>query len=351
MKLSFSQMIILYCLHKLKAERSIYAIYHLLHGKKSSQTIQDAHLFHLTNFFQTDLTMTRSDLENTVVELLTNEMVKEVSKQHFYVTEKGVRVLNKTLSEKPIPVYLNGWKYQRAAEVFWERLSLSVQVISHLQKHESKYIPVQKNPETQLWMRKFLKQNKLNREGLGSQLYAELVTILDINPEIDPQLIVLRLSGYQSIGLTLVQASKKLEMELSHYYYHFLNILHFMISQIEDNNKKYPILSTFLDSNQNRNLTMSTAKTYHLLNQGYSLFDVMKVRQLKKSTIEDHLVELALHINEFSIDTYVSTERQREIQSAVKALKTKQLKLIKSVVEDTNYFEIRLVLAKYGDQL
>ena len=41
-------------------------------------------------------------------------------------------------------------------------------------------------------------------------------------------------------------------------------------------------------------------------------------RQLKKSTIEDHLVELALKIREFSIDPYVSIEKQNQITKSRK---------------------------------
>ena len=52
--------------------------------------------------------------------------------------------------------------------IFWEKLSLVVQVISYLQKHETKYIPIQKNPEILVWMRKFLKNNK------GAEIHLEV---------------------------------------------------------------------------------------------------------------------------------------------------------------------------------
>ena len=76
----------------------------------------------------------------------------------------------------------------------------------------------------------------------------------------------------------------------------------------------------------------------------------MSIRRLKKSTIEDHLVELALHNKEFSIDPYISIEKQQQIQKAVKKLNSKQLKHIYHEVKNADYFEIRLVLAKYGDE-
>ena len=75
MELTFLQMIILYCLHKLNGERTIYSIYHLLHGKKSSQTIQDAYLFHLTPFFHTYPTISWQEIESIITKFATNEWI------------------------------------------------------------------------------------------------------------------------------------------------------------------------------------------------------------------------------------------------------------------------------------
>ena len=40
------------------------------------------------------------------------------------------------------------WKYQSQANLFWERLSLMIQVFSYLQNRESRYMPIQRKPET-----------------------------------------------------------------------------------------------------------------------------------------------------------------------------------------------------------
>jgi len=351
MMLTFNQMIILLCLHKLQGERTIYSIYHLLHGKKSSQTIQDAHLFQLTAFFQTDTNMSRELLEKNVSFLLNEQLIVEKASQHYAVTLKGEQRLNKALAQTPIPNYLNGWKYQRSAIVFWERLSLAVQVISHLKKRESKYIPIQRKADTLLWMRQFLKQNKLSRDSLGLQLYEELVMCLESDFSIVPEYLVIRLSGFRSIGLTESQAAQTFQMELSYYHYHFLSTLHYATGYIEENPNQFPILHSFLEKSQKYQLTHSTEKTYALLKQGNSVTDIMTIRGLKKSTIEDHLVELALNIKSFSIDAYVSVEKQELIKKAAKEVQTKQLKQIRSMVSHADYFEIRLVLAKYGEEL
>ena len=61
--MSYIESIILNCLKQLNGERTIYSIYHLLKGKKTSQTIQDAHLFEITHYFGVYQWFTREDLE------------------------------------------------------------------------------------------------------------------------------------------------------------------------------------------------------------------------------------------------------------------------------------------------
>src|SRR5437868_5649367 len=83
------------------------------------------------------------------------------------------------------------------------------------------------------------------------------------------ELQVHRLSGYRSISLTSIQVANLQNMEPVYYHYQFLNILHFLIGQIEANELQFPILAQFLDQSQKMNLTFSTEKTYALLKQGY----------------------------------------------------------------------------------
>ena len=42
----------MHCINRFKGERSVNAVYYLLQGKKSSQTIQDAVWFSLKNLFR-----------------------------------------------------------------------------------------------------------------------------------------------------------------------------------------------------------------------------------------------------------------------------------------------------------
>src|SRR5690606_37294425 len=127
----------------------------------------------------------------------------------------------------------------------------------------------------------------------------------------------------------------------------FLNNLHYMIETIWNEQEKFSLLHTLIENRQMM-LTSSSEQTFQLLNQGYSIDEIAKIRRLKRSTVEDHLVEITLKDSSFSIDTYVSTDVQRKILDVTYNNKERKLSVIKQRVPEAEYFEIRLVLSKFS---
>lgn len=339
--------ILLYCLKQLNGERTIYSIYHLLNGKKSSQTLQDAHLFSLKRYFRILEPLTRESFDKIFNHLLEGKMVEASGDQRFKLTSRGQAYL----LQHPQPSYINGWKYQLNTLLFWERLSLLVQVASNIIFKETKYIPIQKNSEVHNWLKDFLKSTSIPKQKLGEILYSELVGIFEQKKDINPSVLVFRLTGYQQIGLTSMQTAKMLNFDLLQYHLAFINCLHCLIQCIEKNPARYQVLSSLLANfEQKDSLTLSSRKTWELLNQGFSLEGIAGIRHLKISTIEDHIVEFALNIKGFSINSYVVEETQQKILEISRQESTRQLKVIRNIFKETSYFQIRLVLAKYGDR-
>lgn len=337
--------IILYCLRQLKSERTIYSIYHLLKGKKSSQTIQDAHLFSLKKFFGIFDFLTRDAFDQMIETLQAQKLIYNCGEQQFLLTSMGEAHLNNI----PIPRELNGWEYHQVSEKFWRRLSLLIQVVSNLEYQETNYIPIQKNKDIHLWLKSVLIQMKVSKKEIGAKIYAELIECFRQNQEIDPSILIFRLSGYQQIGLTPMQAAQKFSMDFYDYHLQFINIIHYMIRKVGQEPKRFALLVHLYNGLiQQNELTQSSKKTWQLLSQGHSIETIAHIRRLKLSTIEDHLVEIALHFNEFPIDSYVDQTLQEEIITISKRIASKQLKLIKEHVRQASYFQIRLVLAKYG---
>lgn len=343
--------VILYCLQQINGERSIYSVFHLLNGKKSSQTIQDAHLFQMTRFFKSYQWLSREEFEKIIVEIHNDQLVIEKANQHFLLTNEGKALLQDQLNKNNIPPFLDGWNYHLLAGVFWERFSLLVQVCSNLINHNSAYLPIQQKYETQYWLKSFLQQSFTKREELAKRLYDEMINCFESENAPNPTGLVIRLTGYNRIGLTPMQASSYLKQEFTYYHLQFLNSLHYMIKMIQLQSNQYPLLHSIItDVTTPFSFTISTEKTYELLKNNFSLDKIVEIRKLKRNTIEDHIVEIALIDKAFDISPFVDPEKQKLILLAANKAGSKQLRQIRNLTSGVDYFEIRLVLAKYGEQ-
>ncbi|MEY9868155.1 uncharacterized protein YpbB [Peribacillus sp. B2I2] len=353
---NYLQAIILYAIKKFQGERSIYAIYHMLQGKKSSQTIQDAHLFGLTNIFGTIPRFTRQQLNQNIEQFLKHDYINLTDKSDAYeISLQGEGMLVDYFNNNPFPTYINGWKYHNITPVFWGRLNLLIQTISHIVHNERRFYPIQRNPKIQYFVKEFLHANRQDRVLIAQHLYEELISLLESQSDLKRDIFILKLTGVNRIGLTFEQIAKRKDVEEQYVRFTFLDSLHQMLSEMDTGTgTEYPLLSSLTNDwqkSENPHLTQSTQTTLRYIQAGKNLGEIAEIRRLKVNTIEDHLVEIVLSDKGFPISDYVSIEDEREIAAAIKELGTKKLKAIKNMVDNKqiSFFQIRLVLAKLGD--
>ncbi|QFT89439.1 hypothetical protein FIU87_12340 [Bacillus sp. THAF10] len=345
----------LFCIQSFRGERSISAIYHLFRGKKSSQTIQDTNIFSLQLLYGVFPEMQREFLENTIYNLEHAEMIKEVEVGHYRLTHIGKLTLTENASRFPLDPYLNGYRYKDSSAKFWERYALLIQTLSNLEGNEKSFIPITYDEPVQSWVKGFLLQYRgKTKKQLLDVLYEETSTILEQVPTLQSEVLVLQLSGYQRAGLTLSQLAKLLQKDPVWIQIQFLSVLHYFVQILEQKEAitSFPILfSICRDLLSRPHLTETTQKTLHYLKMGFSLFEIAQARSLKISTIEDHIVELAMQKKGFSILPYVSDEEIAEIKTVIDKCQTHQLRKIKSELqnETISYFQIRLVLTRMED--
>ncbi len=342
---------ILHIIKKFEGERSINAIYHLLQGKKSSQTIQDAHLYGLTNIFGTVPQFTRLQLQSIIERLATENWIAAQEKPEvFIVSAEGMAQLEET---SPIPLGLNGWKYQNTANAFWSRLNLLIQTLSYIIHNEKRFYPIQRHPKTQQAIKHFLQKNKQNREELAAQLYGELVYLLEVQSVVHQQIFVRKLTGINRVGETFEQIAKTMNLDQWYVRFLFLECIHVMLEEMKKDVKQYGLIVMLMDGLHQSNLTQSTQATFEYIKEGQSLSEIATIRHLKRNTIEDHLVEIVLTDKTFSIHDYVPGVVEKKICEAIKVLQTKKLTVIKQWLADDeiSFFQIRLVLAKVGDDV
>lgn len=345
--MTFLEALILWILKKLKSERSVYAVFHLIKGKKSSQTIQDAYLYQIKALFYTFPYLKRSDFDECIQSLINKGLLEVKENNQYFLTNKGVEQINAFFSNYSFPSFLNGMKYQEQPFIIWNRLCILIQVLSNLVHDSRLYYPITRDTKLLRWVRQFILSQKMTKHQLGEAIYNELYTIFSKNPPESPEMFVYRLTGYNQIGKTVEQTADKLSMETTEYWFRFLHLLHYVVEQVLGNRHSYPILFSIMqDIDEPFPMTKSTVETYKLLLKNYTISEISKIRNLKESTIQDHIIEIALNNPEFSIRTFIYSDTEEKIMRIAKRMGKQKLKLIKEQLEGVSYFHIRLALAK-----
>ncbi|PTL40394.1 hypothetical protein C6Y45_00355 [Alkalicoccus saliphilus] len=338
----YMEVLFLEVLSKMNGVRTVSGPLHLLKGKRSSQTIQDIGLFQCDKWAAALKHVPYSRLRKVEEQLYVHNMVHTENKSAF-LTEKGYNYLNKH-REIMHNLQFNGrkWEWDNEAEIFWQRLSLLTQAVSHKQYKNSSYLPVYAPYEVKYYVKNILRQN--NSNNLAEELFHFLNIHLKEAGEERAELFMARLSGYNYTGRTFFQLENQ-NAPVVLTYLEFRSIIHQMLEDLESSPAE--LYGLFPVKEAASQVTASAAITGKAVKEGRSLQETARFRKLKESTIEDHLVELAMHDPSFEYERFISSTILANIFEAVeKHSGERKLKDIReSLGKKVSYFHIRLALA------
>lgn len=342
------QQILLKIFHTFQQERTISAAFHLLKGKRSGQTIQDVGLFKLYQYFGVLPKLSRQKFEEQVDLLFAKNEILIEENGFYQLTEQGLQ-----RAQQPFSLEFDGWHYRGNEHTFFARLSLITQSLSYQANHVKAFIPMERNETVQHWVRSFLIRNHYQTNPMQQKLFDEIerslhATRLEENVK---DLLVYRLSGYEEAGITWQQIAFSTHMHEMDVQLLYISGLHKWLKEIEKNNG-YDYLYQMVENIRVEDvLTSSANETARLYKKGHSLDAICQMRRLKRSTIEDHLVEIAMHNTNFSIEPFVSVEDEQLILTTVEDYETKKLRTLHELLPAISYFQLRLTLAKGANQL
>lgn len=344
--------IIITCSSQIKEERTISSIYHLLTGKRSIQTVQDAHIYELDRFYGICKKLNKTRFDQIIHELMKRQLLSSTSASTCKPTSKGMQLLAEKQNHLPF-TYFSGLTYHAIDLIFLERLLLLVQVLTNRKMNHSSYIPVIDKPSITSWMKSFYQKIKGNIDGQLASIYQELHLLLGHFTENEAGVFVDRLTGYRNYGMSIHQLADQYQLTEDDVQVLLTGMIHHMLDMIQRDHDQYPLLALIIsDLPKGGFITQSADKTYELIKSGYTTKDIVQIRNLKINTIYDHIVEISLYDPAFSIDSYVSQQKQLEIMNAVKQTNSSKLKEIKDKVSDNiTYFQIRLALASANHSL
>jgi uncharacterized protein YpbB len=344
------ELLLLHMARKMNGQRSLAGSYHILTGKKSGQAIQDAALFGFNHWFGLFPEWKRSSFDKIVSDLFLSGKIKS----------QGDTYIIQPLAEKRLSTELNQYLFLKRAHLlrnkaistmevqeFWKRFQLLSQVISHYLQKDSHYNPIVSDIETQNWVREFW-LTLVSKESFIQKFKTDVCSALShIQDDLLIHLILDSLSGHRLTGRTFDQLSQTYKIPtaiLRLYFTQGIGLLYISFKE----NQFYSLNSIFDKMNHTTfHLTYSTQVTYNLIVRGNSLDEISKLRKLKRNTIEDHVIEMSIHLPTFDISQFISEEKIDRVVQVSQTLGTKKIGRIKeSLPEEFSFFDIRLALIK-----
>src|SRR5690625_32676 len=146
--------------------------YHILTGKRTASNLFQAHSLQLLSLFSFDETLSRKDIQLLLNSWLKHGWISEESENSYVVSPKGREVVTNYFNNKNYPYAIHAGRYGKAVQLFWARLQLITQVLSHKAYNQSHYTPIIQDRSVQLWTKNWIRnQNELNlNEKLGKEL-------------------------------------------------------------------------------------------------------------------------------------------------------------------------------------
>lgn len=348
---SLFQKIILYILYKMEHDRTLLAPFYILQGKPSIQTIQDANLYQLNRFFGLYKRISKTAYDKQIEFFLQEQWIVQTDKSYTF-TKEG-RLQASSIENYIQNLQIDGKNLHKMTEEFYFRFLLLIQVWTNRKAGIKHYVPIIEQKEVENWVKWFYVQTRHDVTSFLSDLYKELTNVLEGINEESLIIFIQTISNAEEIGATKQQLQEQFHLTKEDVDLTVIEVIHYILMQIEET--KHPILTKIASfDSSDKKLTSSAQQTQNLLEQGYNVQDIARMRRLKENTIHDHIVEIALHTPNFPYEHYVQASNIREIENTVASLNTFKLKDIKQMVDERiTYFQIRLVLTrlqKEGEQ-
>ncbi|WP_255433309.1 helix-turn-helix domain-containing protein [Brevibacillus sp. LEMMJ03] len=344
-------------LRPLAGERTIQALYYILRGRKTNQTLQDVHLFALYPYYRMIPRLLKEDWDKIVAALLQQGLIRllpapgEGRKPSFGMTEAGETYAAAGREKYRLGFWFQPFAGTEAAEpldLFWRRLHLLVQTVSHLLANDLSFQPVVQDKQVQQWVKQRLARPE-QRERWQEHLADELYRLLEPLPASVQEVVIARFSGAAQSGQTLTQLALHRREAPSYIQLQFRYGLARAMEALRSDSGRFPLLAELAgpSGGRERRLSESAEQTYALLRQGFSVEEIARRRRIKPSTVEDHLAEIALRCPEWDCSRFLPPALAERIVQACEQLGTSRLRVVKDHLgPDVSYLQIRLALAR-----
>lgn len=320
----------------------VKTLYHLLKGKRSSSVLVYGFLFDILRFIDCYPTLTEKGYEQLISKLAEKQLITIVNEEEAKITPKGVLKLNELKLKAPIYPYIDNYRFGKKDQEIFRVFQFVIQVVSHLSYNSKQYVPIEHSPVYQGALKQWLSTFK--KEQVVKQLKEEWFSVFEAFTESEADYFVQQFSGYQHFGKTVNQL---IPSTFSNFEKDLLNKnhLHYLLKMIQQQSN-LPLLQSIMSWPFFRQANQSVQETQRYLALSTNIDEIAEKRQLKNSTIKDHLIELSL-FEKFPFTAFLAEETINQLSKLnLGPYQEWSYQSVRKLLPNLDYFDFRLYQIK-----
>ncbi|WP_125605820.1 hypothetical protein [Lapidilactobacillus bayanensis] len=280
-----------------KQARRYQAIYYLLTGKRTVSNLSAGLAYQLLPYFHFYPKLSQDDYQAALQQLVEQHYAKiQATDKTIQLTSLGQVVQARLLQRGFWPTTYNYWQ-DGDWQLQWERLLLSVQVISNYQHHHAHYTPLATQPLVQNEIRHwFYRCGRTQQQQFVEELSA---TTAQLTPN-QANLLVNSLRSSSYPGVSDFQLSLSLSLTASELILARVTVLSAFLRKVQQFPQSAPLRQVF--QFPTTILSLGSTRTYELWRSGQPWSEIVQHSYQKESTLLEHLLEAAILMPDFDFD-------------------------------------------------
>ncbi|MBM7709357.1 helix-turn-helix domain-containing protein [Enterococcus lemanii] len=313
--------------HKLKPTTT----YHILVGRRSTSILSYAFFNDLLPVFGSFPELKEEDYRRILEQLMIQGKLEKIQSGELRYRAQ----LEVDQSEILFFDQIDYFNYGKKEAQTWRLIQFLVQVASYYGKSKA-YLPLENSPYYLNRTRFFVKQHHSN---LRQTIYEELQMLLSELPNDTANFIARSFNGYQTSGAVFFQLLPEEQQGQPWTRLAISARLHPFFKVLE--NQPTFLMAQFIAPILQENKNQSALQTKRLYKKGLTLEQIGQQRQIKQSTLNDHLLEWALMDETFPYSQFLTPTAYQLLANLPENSWEYAYKEL-ALSENISFFELRL---------
>jgi uncharacterized protein YpbB len=353
--LTYIEYLFLDCISTERPIKEATLFYNLI-GKRTVSTMLQCRQYDLEAYFTVMPGMKPTVLKKGLERLLSDGLIIGNDSEGYLLTKAGSEIQADFFSSHAHFSLPNQLECALVQSVLRRRMLFLIQILSEMLHKNKQYYPIEREAKEQLWMKRLLTQQAGDKVTFARAYGEEWHTYLSQLPEREAGLFALQFEGTDHLRKTTGQMAGLFSLDEAE----VKILLHqnwlSLYAALEKEPEKFPVLSSvmLMTIKENGLASASAETTMRYFMNGHSMSEIISMRGLKQSTIQDHFAEIALIYPQFPTQEFLDKEKLHYLQQLMERKERVDYREIQKVFPEINFFESRLiqirseVAAKYG---